>query len=154
DSEYDGYLHFADANVPRHLPLAVSRAGVAQHDHRKRHEREAPHHAEGIQRAQEVDVTAAGHDGEDLQPDNQVDDAVAGAEALLRPLEPRRQNTVFYHAVQDAVGADDRGVQRSRKNQRADQYHEALEHQPHAVRTDDAHGQPADEVGEVSRPDA
>ena len=47
---------------------------VAQHQHRERLHREAPYHAEGVGFAQHVHVAAADHDGEQLQPDDQVDE--------------------------------------------------------------------------------
>src|SRR5262249_28103428 len=113
DAQADWDLHAGNVNVPRHLPLALAWAAIAQHDHRQRHEREAPDHAEGIQRGQQVNVAAAGDDGQYLQPDDHVDDAIAGAEAGMRFLEPGGEDAVLDHAVQHAVGAYDGCVNRT-----------------------------------------
>ena len=117
--------------------------------HRQRHEGEAPDHAEGIQRSQQVHIAAAGNDGEDLQADDHIDDAITGAKPPLRFLEPGGQDAVFHQPVEHAVGADDGGIDRARQNERAHNHHEALEDQPQGVGADNIHGQAADQVGEV-----
>ena len=61
-------LYAPDADVAGHLPFPILGQVVAQHEHGQRHEREAPDHAEGIQRGQQVDIAAAGDDGKSCRP--------------------------------------------------------------------------------------
>jgi hypothetical protein len=48
--------------------------------------------------------------GEDLQSDNEINDAIAGAEPGVGLAKPGRQHAVFAHAVQHAISAYDRGI--------------------------------------------
>src|ERR1019366_9553452 len=149
DAQTNRNFHPTDVDVSRHFPFPLFRRCITQNQYRQRHEREAPDHAEGIQRRQEVHVATAGDDGQDLQQRNHVDHAVTGTELLLRLLKPRGKNAVFHHPAQHAVGADDCRVHRARQDERTHQYHKSLEDQLHGVRTHDVHGQSADEVGVV-----
>ena len=92
-------LGLADVQVARNLPCAVAGLGEAQHEHGDGLHGEAPDHAERVERGQHVDVAAAEDDGKQLQADDQVDDAVAGAEAVVRLLEPTGEHAVFRHAI-------------------------------------------------------
>src|SRR5450631_1373737 len=154
DHEAHGNFRLPDVQMPRNFPCAVARLGEAQHQHRQRLHGEAPDHSEGIQRGQLVDVAPAQHDGEQLHAYNQVDDAVAGAVAVVRLLKPAGEHTIFGHAVQDAIRAHDGSVLRARQNQYAHQHHEAVEQQLQGGRPHQIHGDAADEVGEVLRADA
>src|ERR1022692_1677264 len=147
--EADGDFDAPEVKVAWYLPLAIFRLGIAQHRNCERLEREAPDHAEGVQRSQQIYVAAAGNDGEDLQADDKIDDAVAGAELLLRLAEPGGEHAVFTHSVEYAVGAHDGGVDRAGKNENADQHDKTLKHQTQGVRTDHIHGQPANQVGVI-----
>ena len=69
-----------------------------------------------------------------------------GAVALVRMAEPVGQHAVLGDAVEHAVGADDRGVDRAGQNQEADEHDEDAERQPHRQRPDHVHRQPADQV--------
>ena len=84
-----------------------------------------------------------------LQQRDEVDDAVGGAKAFVRLAEPVQQDAIFGHAVQHAVGADDRGVDRARKNQHAHDHHEDVEHQPQQLRPRQVHRQSAQQVVRV-----
>ncbi len=148
-NQAEGDLGLADVQIARHLPLAIARLGEAQHQHRQRLHGEAPDHAEGIERGQLVDVAAAEDDGEQLHADDQIDDAIAGAVAVVRLLEPGGENAVFGHAVQHAVRADDGSILRAGQNQDANQHHEAVEKQLQAHGPDQVHGDAADQVGEI-----
>ncbi len=99
-------------------------------------------------------VAARQNDRQQLQADDQVDDAVAGAEAVMRLLEPGGQHAVFGHAVQHAVGADDRRILRARQNQHADQHDKAVEEQLGPFGPTRYIGDAADQVPEVIRPHA
>src|ERR1017187_5574600 len=154
DHEAEGDFCLPDMQVPRNFPLAVARLGEAQHQHRQRLHGETPDHSEGIQRGQLVDVAPAQHDGEQLHADDQVDDAVAGAVAVVRFLKPISEHTIFSYAVQDAIRAHDGSVLRPRQNQHAHQYDEAVEQDLQASWPHQIHGDAADEVGEVLRADA
>ena len=48
-----------------------------------------------------------------LQEDDQVDDAVGGAESRMWLAEPVGEDAVFGDAIEDAVGADDGGIDRA-----------------------------------------
>ena len=58
-----GNLDAADAEVAGHLVFLIVPL-VAQHQHAERFQEEAPHHAERVSFAQQVDVAAAAEDGE------------------------------------------------------------------------------------------
>ena len=73
--------------IQGHLPLPVFRLGVAEHEDSQGFERETPDHTKGVEGGQQVDVAATEDYGEQLQTDNQVDNAIAGAVAFLRLLE-------------------------------------------------------------------
>ena len=82
EAEADGNLHAADAQIERHLEFALAGAGVAKHQHGEAVHRETPDHPEGVQVGEESDIAAADDDGGDLQNNDDVDDAIAGAETL------------------------------------------------------------------------
>src|ERR1019366_9874018 len=60
-------LGFADVKVARDLPLAVLRFFEAQYQHGQRLESEAPDDTEGVERCQQVHVSATRNDGKYLQ---------------------------------------------------------------------------------------
>ena len=124
----------ADVQVAGNFPCAVARLGKAQDEHGDGLHGEAPDHAERVERGQQVDVAAAENDGEQLQAHDQVDDAVAGAEAVVRLLEPTGEHAVFGHAIQNAVGAYDGSILRARQDEHAHQHHEAVKEQLQAGR--------------------
>ena len=64
----------------------------------------------------------------------------------VRLEEPVGDDAVLGHAVQDAVGADDRRVDRPGENQRADDHHEGVQDEFRPGGAVDAHRQAADEV--------
>ena len=69
----------------------------------------------------------------------------------MRLQEPIGQDAILGDAVQDAVGADDRRVDRSRKDQGADDHDHAVQDQPRPLRPDHVHRQAADQVAAISR---
>ena len=85
-------------------------------------------------------------DGEQLQADDQVEDAMRGAEAAMRLEKPVGQHAVLGHAVEHAVGADDGRIDRPGQDQEADDDHEGVQQQPGQRRADHVHRQAADEV--------
>ena len=65
----------------------------------------------------------------------------------MRLEEPVGQDAVLGHAVEDAVGADDGGVDRAGQDQEADHHHEARSSSSLSQRrADHVHGQAADQV--------
>ena len=140
-----------DGDVGRHFPAAFALVLDAQHQHGQAVEGEAPDHAEGVGLAQQVHVAAAHQDGEDLQNHDQVDDPVGGAESRMRLAEPVGENAVFRNAVENAVGTDDRGIDRARKDQEADHHHEGRGKQPQQQRAVLIHGEAGDQVVLVNR---
>ena len=136
-------MRFADGEIEGNLEVARAGPGVAQDQNGQTVHGEAPDHSKGIEIGQEGHVAVADEDGDDLQRDDDVDDAVAGAEARVRLAEPGAENAIFGNAVQYAVGADDGGVHRARQNNGADNYYEAVKDQSYDERAFEAHGQAA-----------
>ena len=68
-----------EMKIGRHFPVALAFIAVAQNQHGDGFEDEAPDHAESIGFTEGVDVAPADDDGEELQSDDEVDDAVGGA---------------------------------------------------------------------------
>ena len=65
--------------------------------------------------------------------------------------EPIGEHAVFRHAIQHAVGTDNRGIHGPGENQRADHHDEDVERQPHRKLPVQMHRQAADQIlGEVS----
>src|ERR1039458_5093469 len=67
--EADRDFQGGDAEIAGHLVFLVVPL-VAQHQHAERFHEEAPHHAEGIRFAEQVDIAAAQEDGKQLQADD------------------------------------------------------------------------------------
>ena len=151
DDQADGDLPSRHAQVEGRLVLLVVPL-EAQRRHAQGLEEEAPHHAERVRFRQDRHVAAAVEDGGELQNRDHVDDAVGGAVLALRVAEPGHQHAVLGHAIQHAVGADDRRVDRARKNQPAHDHHEDVERQPQGIGPAQIHRQAADQVGEVLGP--
>ena len=133
-SQSERNLVAGDGDVGRNLPAAFAFVFDAQHQHGQAVEGEAPDHAEGVGFAQQIDVAVADQNGEKLQEDDQIDDPVGGAEARMRLAEPVGENAVFGNAVEDAVGADDRGIDRAGEDQEAHDHDEGAENQPQQQR--------------------
>ena len=149
DAETDRYLHAANAQVERHLELALAGIRVAQHENGEAVHREAPDHAECIQVGEERDIAAADDDRGDLQDDDDVDDAIAGAEFRVRLAEPLAEHAVFGNAIEHAVGPDDCSVDRAGENQRSDDNDETVEDQAGDERpSEDGSGLIRDELAE------
>src|ERR1700722_239863 len=70
----------------------------------------------------------------------------------MRLLKPTGENSVFRNAGQNAVGADYGSILRARENKDTHQHHEPMKKQFQAGRPDQVHGNAADEVGEIIRP--
>ena len=141
----DRNLDAANPDVDRELVFLIV-ALEAQHQHAQRIQKEAPDHAERISFAQQVNVAAAQHDGDDLQHRDQVDDPESGAELLMRLAEPVHQHAVFGHAVHHAVGADHRSIHGARQNQHAHDHHKDMKHQPQHLRPGQIHRQSAQQI--------
>src|SRR6202453_3600456 len=153
DAEADRNLNAADAQIKRHLEFALAGIGVAQHENGEAVHREAPDHAEGVQVGQEGDVAAADDDRRDLQDDDDVDDAIAGAELRMRLTEPLAKHAVFGNAIEHAVGPDDCSVDRAGENQRSDDNDETVEDQAGDERPGEIHREAADQIFEEALAD-
>ncbi len=141
----------ADRDVGRNLPAPFAFVFDPQHQHGQAVEGETPDHSEGVRFAQQIDVAVAHQNGEELQEDDQVHDPVGGAEAGMRLAEPVGEDAVFGDAVEDAVGADDRGIDRAGENEEAHDHDEGAEDQFQQHRAVLIHGQPGDQVVLVDR---
>ncbi len=143
-----GISKFADVEIARHLVFLIVPL-VAQHQHAERFQEEAPHHAERVSFAEQVDIAAAQEDRQHLHAADHVDQPRAGAEPLVRLAEPVHQHAVFGQAVHHAVGADDRRIHRAGENQHADEHDEDMEDQAQQRRTGKVHGETAQQVVHV-----
>ncbi len=142
----EGDLVASDSEIDRHFPAALAFVFEAEHEHGEALEGEAPDDTEGISLAQGVHIAAAGHDGEDLKDDDQVDDAIAGAEPAMGEAEPVGEDAIFRDAVQDAIGADDGGIDGAGKNEKPDDHDKATENEAQEFWPVHIHGQAGDEV--------
>src|SRR6185312_12347561 len=144
-------LFAEDLQVRRHLPAALAFVFEAQYKHGKAVEGETPDHAECVGFTQHVHIAAAEQDGNDLQSDDQVDDAIAGAVFLLRLAEPVGKHSIFRDSIQYAIGADDGSVDRARQNQEAYDYNKGPEQQAHDQRPGEPHHQFGNEIVLITR---
>src|SRR6202790_1294633 len=152
-AETHGYLHSANLKVQRNLELALSGTRVAQYEYSKAVHGEAPNDPEGIEVREKSHIAAADENRENLQADDDIDNAVAGAKTGMRLAEPLIKHAILGNAVKHAVGADDGGVHGPGEDERAHDYHEAMKNKPDAKRALEAHGQAADQVLQISLPD-
>ena len=86
-----------------------------------------------------------------MEDDDEVDHAVGRPVSPVRRAEPVGHHPVLADTVQDAVGPDDRGVDRAREHQKADDDDERLEEEAQRERAYEVHRDAADEVVEVLR---
>ena len=100
-------LNFADVQVAGHFPLPILRLGEAQYEHGDGLHGEAPDHAESVERGQHVYIAKTEEDRQQLQRHDQVNDAVTRSVAAMRLLKPTGEHTVFRHAIQNPIRADD-----------------------------------------------
>src|SRR5581483_11177399 len=82
-------LYATNSEVKRNLKFAGGRVGVAENENGEAVHGEAPDDAEGIEVGEEGDIAVTDDDGGDLESDDDVDDAIARAEARMStPFEP------------------------------------------------------------------
>ncbi len=72
---------------------------------------------------------------------------------LVRLPEPRHQYPVFGETIEITVCSDDRCVDSARKNQNSDNDHKDMEGQSQHLRTSQMHGETAEQVVHILRPD-
>ena len=143
-AQADRNLRPSKSEIQRNLEFALARPRVAKHQHGEAVHRKTPDHSEGIQVRQEGDVTAADDDGYDLQENDDVNDAVAGAVARVRLPEPVAEYAVFGNPIEHSVGAHNGGIHGAGKNQRAYDNDKSVEDQSNKERPFQVHGQSAD----------
>jgi len=68
---------------------------------------------------------------------------------LVRGAEPIGQDAVFTDAVQNAVGADNGGIDGARQHEEPNDYDERLEEKFQSHRADEIHGNATDHVIEI-----
>src|SRR5712692_4877528 len=117
----------AQMDIEGHLPLALRIVFESQHNHRQSLEGKRPDDAEGVSLSQNVDIAARADNRRKLQEHDQVDHAVGGAVFLMRFAEPICKHAVFRHAVQDAVGSDNRCIDCAGQHEEADDDDKRLE---------------------------
>src|SRR5438552_264342 len=97
-------------------PAQVGERVVISHwdQHGEAVEGETPDHAKSVGFAKDIDVSAAGQDGQKLESNHHVDDAGTGAVFAMWKAKPVGEHSVFGNAVQNAVRSDDGRVDRAR----------------------------------------
>src|SRR5207244_362583 len=103
----------ADFEIQGHPKCPFAAVLISKNQYRQTFRRKAPHDAERICFTEEKNISTAEHDREDLQSDDQIENAMGGAECPMRMAKPLRKNPVFGYPVQYAVGSDDGGVHRA-----------------------------------------
>ena len=136
----------SDAEIGRNFPAALAVILPAQNQHGQAIEGERPDNAEGVCLAEGDDVAPGHDDREHLQAEDQVDDAMAGAESGVGLAEPVGENTVLGHAHQHAGRADHGGIDGAGKDQESDDHHEDAEGDAPKHGADHVHGQSGDQV--------
>src|SRR5258706_4425359 len=152
-NQTDRDLNAADIKVKGHLEFALARFGVPENQYSQPIHRKTPDHAERVQVGQKGDVATADDDGDHLQGNDNVDDAIAGAVFPVRLAEPGTQYSIFGDAVQHSVRTHNRRVHRPGENQRAHYNHKSIEDEAHPKPPRQTHCQPADQVLQVTFPD-
>ncbi|SRR5260221_2118097 len=99
EGETERKLNAVDREVQRNLKIAVAGLGVTEDENGEAIHGEGPDDAESVEVREKGDVAAADNNGEDLQKDDDVDNAIAGAEFRVGLAEPFAENTVFGDAV-------------------------------------------------------
>src|SRR5262249_47886260 len=103
EREADGNLDAANGEVKGDLKIAFAGAGVTKDENGEAVHGERPDDAESVKVCEKIDVAAADEDGRKLKQNNNVDDAIAGAEAWVGLAEPGGEDAVFGDAIEDAV---------------------------------------------------
>ena len=146
-SEANREFRAGESDVERHPPRSWKlRSFVTEHQHRQRFEGEAPHDAERVRLAENVHVPATDQNREHLQQHDQIDQPVRRAVAPMGLSEPVGEDAVLGDAIQDAVGAHDRGIHRASEHQKTDDDNERLEKQARRQRSHDVHRQAGNEI--------
>ena len=126
---------------------------MSKHKDRERHHGEAPDDAECVQARQRKNVALGENNREQLQDHDQVDDAVTRPEAGMGLLKCSRQNSILGNSIQNAIRAHDRSILRAGQNQNAHQDHKSMKCEPGPFRSNQVHGDSANEVAEILGPD-
>src|SRR5579864_1258168 len=142
---------FPNLDVGRHAPSAFAFVLEAKHQHGQAVKREAPNDAKSVSLTQHVNIAAAEDNREQLQADDQIDNAVAGAELLMGTTEPVGKHAVFRNPVQHAIGADDRGVDGPGKNQETDHNYKNAKYQLQNMGADHEHRHARDQIVFIDR---
>src|SRR5262249_32372427 len=103
ESEAEWDLNAVDGEVERNLEVALAGFGVTEDEDGEAVHGEGPDDAEGVEVREEIDVAAADNDGSELKQNDDVDDAIAGAEFWMRLAEPGGEHAVFRDAVENTV---------------------------------------------------
>src|SRR6267143_4160226 len=148
-SKSHGNLHATEREIQWNLKFPLPRACVAKNENCKAVHRETPDHAESVEVREKGNVAAADDDGDDLQRHDDIDDAIARTEALVRLTEPGAEHAVFRNAVQHTVRTYDGGIDCTREDQGAHHDNKTVEYQTHDKWPFKIHRQPADQVFEV-----
>jgi hypothetical protein len=99
EAEAERNLHTAHGEIERNLKIAGAGLGVAEDEDGEAIHGKRPDDTEGVEVGEEGDVAAADEDSDDLQDDDDIDDAIAGAEFRVRLAEPFAENAIFGDAV-------------------------------------------------------
>ena len=150
DGDVDFAALVAFVDVERDAVLARGAVLEAEERHGHGHEDERPDDAEGVGFAERVDVAEAGEDHDQLEDRDEVDEAMGGAEAFVRMLEPGGEHAVLGKAIEHAVGADHAGVDGAGEDQEADDHDETFHDDLEQRRAGEVLDESVDEVVAIS----
>ena len=103
----------SDADVRGHAPSPLAFKLKPEDQQGQRVEGKTPDHAKCVGFTQDIDVASAGDDGEQLQANHQIDNAIAGPKLFVGPAKPVGKNAILGNAVEHPVRPDDRGIDRA-----------------------------------------
>ena len=149
ETEADGKLRAEDSEIERDLEFALARLGITKNENGEAVHRETPDDAKRVEVCKERDIASAQENGDDLQRDDDVDDAIAGAETRMWLTEPGAEHAVFRDTVENTVRAQDGGVNGAGENESSNDHDKSMKDEAGNVRALKVHGQAANQILQV-----
>src|SRR5260221_549442 len=146
EAEADGKLRAEDSEIERDLEFALARLGITKNENGEAVHRETPDDTKRIEVCKERDITAAQENGDDLQRDNDVDDAIAGAETRMWLAEPGAEHAIFRDTVENTIPAQDGGGNGAGENESSNDDDKSMKDEAGNVRALKVHGQAANQI--------
>jgi len=102
-AESDGNLHATESEIQWNLKFALARTSVSGGRAPRGRSSRSSKSRRSVEVREKGDVAAADNDGDNLERHDDIDDAIAGTNFLVRLPEPRAEHAVFRNAIQHAV---------------------------------------------------